>query len=108
METAKCYPSSSNSQMLGMKIHGVVKSPVRKSKVKWRHVICTRRDQRDYPARLRCDNLLVSQARNISIRHPLYNLGLMVFQYQITYPISIEQHDTTYIQVVLTWVTYKR
>jgi len=44
IKTTKHYPSSSNSQMSEMEIYGVVKSLVRKSKIKWKHVIYTRRD----------------------------------------------------------------
>ena len=37
--------NTSDLQMSGMEIYEVVKSPVRISKVEWRNVICTRRDQ---------------------------------------------------------------
>ena len=45
METVKHYLGSSDSQMLGIDIHRVVKSLARISKVEWRNVIYTGRDQ---------------------------------------------------------------
>ena len=46
IKTTKYYSSSSDSQMSEIGIYGVVKSLVRKYKIKWRHVIYTRRNQK--------------------------------------------------------------
>ena len=46
IKTTKHYSSSSDSQMSEIGIFGVVKGLVRKSKIKWRYVIYTRRDQK--------------------------------------------------------------